>query len=81
MSPDLIPYDTNEELVPKLCSPMETLRAGTAVMVLRCTDRGEVGMMVTDFDENNFGPLDTFEFALSFLCGRMGDTALGCLQF
>jgi hypothetical protein len=22
----------------------------------------EVGMMVTDFDENNFGPLDTFEF-------------------
>jgi hypothetical protein len=37
-------------------------------------------MMVTDFDENNFGPLDTFEFALSFLCGRMGEYGSRGLQ-
>jgi hypothetical protein len=83
MSPDFIPYDTKKP-GPKICSPMETLKAGTAVITFgKCTDLDEVGMIVTDFDENNFGPLDTFEFcAHSFAtkANKGGHTALGCLQ-
>jgi hypothetical protein len=49
----------------------------------KCSNFDEVGMMMTDFDENNFGALDTFEacahsYTKESLHG--GRTALGCMQ-
>lgn len=66
------------------CSPTQTLKGGAAVMAFgQCSDIDQVSMMVTDFDENNFGDLDRFEacshsFASQSKSGRK--TALECLQ-
>lgn len=66
------------------CTPAETLQGGQAVMAFgKCTDFDQVGMMVTEFSNSNFGDLDSFEtcahaYAKEPLHG--GHTALGCLQ-
>lgn len=87
MTPGIvIPSDEEEkkESGPKTCSPRETLKGGSAVMSFgNCTELDQIGMMVTDYDENNFGILDKFEFcAHSFAtkANQGGHTALGCLQ-
>lgn len=68
----------------KDCSPAETLQGGAAVMEFsNCTNFDQVAMMVTDFDQNNFGDLDSFEScAHSYASdsGHGGHTALGCLK-
>lgn len=68
----------------KDCSPAETLQGGAAVMEFsNCTNFDQVAMMVSDFDQNNFGDLDRFEScAHSYASdsGHGGHTALGCLQ-
>lgn len=69
---------------PRPCSAAETLQGSSAVMTFAsCSNFDEVGMMMTDFDENNFGALDTFEacahsYTKESLHG--GRTALGCMQ-
>ena len=69
---------------PRPCSAAETLDGSTAVMTFsKCSNFDQVGMMITDFDENNFGALDTFEAcAHSYNNEHLhgGKTALGCMQ-
>lgn len=66
------------------CSAAETLQGSAAVMTFaNCSNFDEVSMLMTDFDENNFGALDTFEacahsYTKESLHG--GRTALGCMQ-
>ena len=65
------------------CSPAETLKGGSAVMAFgACSDIDQVSMMVTDFDENNFGDIDKFEAcAHSFASkSKSRKTALDCMQ-
>ena len=66
------------------CSAAETLQGSSAVMIFsRCSNFDEVSVMITDFDENNFGALDTFEAcAHSYQDEPLhgGKTALGCMQ-
>ena len=66
------------------CSPTETLKGGAAFMAFAtCSDIDQVSMMVTDFDENNFGDLDRFESCSHAFAsqGKSGSkTALGCMQ-
>jgi hypothetical protein len=69
---------------PKQCSPAETIKGSSAVIAFsKCTDFDQVGMMVSEFDQNNFGQLDAFE-ACSHSFTRDpnhgGHTALGCMQ-
>jgi hypothetical protein len=73
-----------DSVTPRPCSAAETLQGSSAVMTFaKCSNFDEVGMMMTDFDENNFGALDTFEacahsYTKESLHG--GRTALGCMQ-
>ena len=66
------------------CSPAETVTGGNAVLAFgKCTDMNQASMMVTDFDQNNFGMLDSFEacaHAWKSKPDRGGYTALGCLE-
>lgn len=66
------------------CSPAETVTGGNAVLAFgKCSDFDQASMMVTDFDQNNFGMLDQFEscsHAYKNRSDRGGHTALGCLQ-
>ena len=66
------------------CSPAETVKGGNAVLAFgKCTDMEEASMMVTNFDQNNFGMLDKFEacaHSWKNKPNRGGNTALGCLQ-
>uniref|UniRef100_A0A7S1UW17 LNR domain-containing protein n=1 Tax=Grammatophora oceanica TaxID=210454 RepID=A0A7S1UW17_9STRA len=56
------PGAPDEPSAPRQCSPTETLQGANAVMTFGgCTKFDQVGVMVTDFDENNFGALDQFE--------------------
>jgi hypothetical protein len=70
--------------VKKPCTPAETLKGGQSVIKFsQCTDLDQVGMMVTDFDQSNFGDLDVFEMcAHSFNkdVNHGGRTAQGCMQ-
>lgn len=65
------------------CTPAETISGGSAVINFsKCVNYEQVAMMVTDFNQNNFGDLDKFEAcAHSFTTAdHGGHTALGCLQ-
>jgi hypothetical protein len=66
------------------CTAAETLQGSSAVLTFsNCTKFDQVAMMVTDFDENNFGALDTFEAcAHSFQndAGHGGKTAMFCMK-
>lgn len=69
---------------PKDCTPKETMAGASAIMDFsKCSDLDEVGILITDFDQNNFGMLDSFETcAHSFRDddNHGGHTALGCMQ-
>jgi hypothetical protein len=75
---------TDKKDAPAPCSAKQTLQGSSAVLMFsQCTDFDEVGMMITDFDQNNFGALDTFEAcAHSYKNENLhgGKTALGCMQ-
>lgn len=68
----------------KPCSPAETVAGGNAVLSFsKCTTWDQVSMMVTEFDQNNFGDLDTFEACAHEFQKKTnhgGHTALGCMQ-
>jgi hypothetical protein len=69
---------------PKDCTPKETMAGASAIMDFsKCSDLDEVGILITDFDQNNFGMLDSFETcAHSFRdeANHGGHTALGCMR-
>jgi hypothetical protein len=73
--------DDHNTVVP--CTAAETLQGASAVLQFsKCSNFDQVGMMVTDFDENNFGALDQFEAcAHSFQNepGHGGKTAMFCM--
>ena len=64
------------------CTPGQILDGGAAVMDFsKCSNFDSVGMMITDFDQNNFGDLDQFEScAHKFKAGADNKKALECLQ-
>jgi hypothetical protein len=86
--PDIIvpptPKDGSKGDQAKPCSPAETLSGTTALMNFsKCMNYDQNPMMMTDFDSNNFGDLDTFEAcAHAYVSAKdhQGRTALGCLQ-
>jgi hypothetical protein len=79
----LKPLKPDEPVAPKACTAAETLKGASSVMAFAtCSSFDQIGMMVTDFDENNFGALDSFEAcAHSFKneASHGGRTALGCM--
>jgi len=74
----------DDNSAPQKCTPQETMQGAKSVMDFgQCTDLDEIGMMVTEFDQSNFGQLDTFEAcAHSFTDeeNQGGHTALGCMK-
>lgn len=78
------PKKGGQELQPVQCTPAETLAGSSALLDFsKCMDYNKTSMMMTNFDTNNFGDLDTFEAcAHSFRdnSNHGGHTALGCLQ-
>ena len=79
----VIPNDNNEHNSSKKpCSPAETIKGSNAVMAFgKCTNFDEIGMMVTEFDQNHFGTLDDFESCShSYNAKNSKKTALDCMQ-
>jgi hypothetical protein len=78
------PGHDDDDYVQTPCSPGETVQGGSAVLAFgQCTDFTQASMMVTNFDQNNFGMLDSFEACSHSWRNRPnhdGRTALGCLQ-
>lgn len=76
--------DGGQEGKPKACTPAETESGGYALMDFStCMNFDQTTLMITDFDTNNFGALDTFEacaHAYSEKSDHGGHTALSCLQ-
>lgn len=69
---------------PQKCTPIE-IRQGTKALMdfSKCTDLGEIDIMVTEYDQNNFGQLDTFEACSHSFQDEEnhgGHTALGCMR-
>ncbi|KAG7364629.1 hypothetical protein IV203_037831 [Nitzschia inconspicua] len=77
------PIDPDESK-PKACTPKETMAGASAIMDFsKCSDLDEVGILISDFDQNNFGQLDAFETcAHSFRddANHGGHTAMGCMN-
>ena len=69
---------------PSECSPSETMKGSDAVLTFaECTPFDQVSMLVTNYDENKFGPLDQFEtcaHSFSLEDDHGGHTALGCME-
>ena len=78
------PKAPDDDKGPRACSPAETIKGSGAVIDFhKCTDLDEVSMMVTEFDNNNFGQLDAFEACAHSYSDdehHGGHTALGCMQ-
>jgi hypothetical protein len=74
----------DEQPSQKQCTAAETLKGSSAVLTFsKCTSFDQVALMVTEFDENNFGALDTFEAcAHSFHSepAHGGKTAMFCMN-
>jgi len=66
----------------QICSSSQTLRGSSAILAFsNCTDMGQIGMMITDFDEDNFGAIDSFEeCAHAYNNNNNRRSALGCLK-
>jgi len=79
-----VPSDNDENDTPKPCTPKQTMAGTSAIMDFsKCSDMDEVAILITDFDQNNFGQLDAFETcAHSFRdeANHGGHTALGCMK-
>jgi hypothetical protein len=78
------PSKDNDNSKPDACTPKETMAGSKAVIAFsKCANVDELGSMITDFDQNNFGQLDAFETcAHSFTDedNHGGHTALGCMK-
>jgi hypothetical protein len=77
------PYKRDKDLV-KQCTSAETKAGAKAVMDFsRCSEIDQMVELITEFDQENFGMLDSFETcAHSFADedNHGGRTALGCMQ-
>uniref|UniRef100_A0A7S2YR92 Uncharacterized protein n=1 Tax=Entomoneis paludosa TaxID=265537 RepID=A0A7S2YR92_9STRA len=66
------------------CSPSQTLAGGTAIIEFsQCTKFDEIAMLMVEFDQNNFGDLDTFEACAKDYRdtpNHGGRTAMSCLR-
>ena len=80
-APPEIPKDKN---IVKECTPQETIDGTQAIMdYSACANLDSVSLLITEFDQNNFGQLDSFETcAHSFRdeVNHGGRTALSCMQ-
>jgi hypothetical protein len=67
---------------PEGCTPGEVIKGGAALMGFgKCTDFDVVAVLVSNFDQNNFGDLDLFESCAHAFEAKKGEkTALDCLQ-
>jgi hypothetical protein len=78
------PIDDDGIAPPAKCTPAETMKGAKAVMnYAECGNLDDVGVMITDFDQNNFGQLDQFETCAHSYADEAnhgGHTALGCMQ-
>ena len=79
------PTPTDEENNnPKECTPKETMAGTSAIMdYSSCTNLDSVSLLISEFDQNNFGQLDSFETcAHSYRDedNHGGRTALSCMQ-
>jgi len=83
-SPGAVIPSNSDQPDKKPCTSAETLQGSNAVLKFsNCTDFDEVAMMVTDFDTNNFGTLDTFEACAHSYNndpGHGGKTAMFCMN-
>lgn len=74
----------DENSSPKKCSGAETMKGAKAVMDFsECAKMDDIGVMVIDFDQSNFGQLDQFETCAHEYTQQSnhgGHTALGCMQ-
>lgn len=80
----VVPVPAGEDNGPKECTPKETMTGANAIMEFaKCSDLDGLGILVSEFDQNNFGMLDQFEAcAHSFRDEEShgGHTALGCMK-
>ena len=78
------PKDGTPPAQPVPCTPAEVLGGTTALLEYsQCLAFDKTPIMMTDFDSNNFGPLDTFEACAHKFAGEKdhgGHTALECMQ-
>jgi hypothetical protein len=69
---------------PSRCTPAETMQGAKAVMdYAGCGNLDDIGVMITDFDQNNFGQLDQFETCAHSYADEEnhgGRSALSCMQ-
>jgi len=78
------PNDDGEGNDIKQCSPKETIAGTSAIMdYSSCTDLDSVSLLISNFDQNNFGQLDSFETCAHSYRDESdhgGRTALSCMQ-
>jgi len=78
------PKDHEEKKVIQECTPKQTIQGTSAIMdYSSCTNLDSVSLLISEFDQNNFGQLDAFETcAHSYKDedNHGGRTALSCMQ-
>jgi len=78
------PANGGQAIEPAQCTPAQKLDGSAALMeFMSCMHGRKEAIMVQDFDENNFGDLDTFEacaHAFADQDNHGGHTALSCVQ-
>jgi hypothetical protein len=74
----------NDNSAPKVCSGAETMSGAKAVIDFsQCAKMEDIGVMIEEFDQSNFGQLDQFEacaHAFADEDNHGGHTALGCMK-
>ena len=82
-TPDDPIYDDDGIAPPAKCTPAETMAGAKAVMSYsKCGNFDDVGIMVTEFDQSNFGQLNQFvtcAHAYADEDNHGGHTALNCM--
>lgn len=77
------PAKDNDNSAPAQCSSAETMKGAQAVITFsECAKMDQIGVMVSEFDQSNFGQLDQFEacaHAYNDEDNHGGHTALGCM--
>ena len=80
----LTPKDNENKKVIEDCTPKETIAGTSAIMdYASCTNLDSVSLLISNFDQNNFGQLDSFETCAHSYKDEEnhgGRTALSCMQ-
>jgi hypothetical protein len=80
----LPPTDNANDNTVQDCTPRETMDGTQAIMdYSSCTNLDSVSLLITEFDQNNFGQLDSFEacaHSFSDEKNHGGRTALSCMK-